>query len=326
MRKILVIRFSSIGDILLTTPVLRALKLQTNAEVHLLTKVGFVPLLQGNPYVDKIVALEHHLDEAIAQLRQEGYSEVIDLHHNLRTLKVKKALGLPAHSFPKLNLEKWILVNFKWNLLPKVHIVDRYFETVKHLGVAADGRGLDYFIPPADRVDVASVLPALQGPFIAYAFGGQHDGKMASVDKIIDICNHAPAPVVLLGGPEDVERGAAIERACPGQAYNLAGQLRLAQSGSVLEQAAVVLAHDTGLMHMAAALGKTIVSLWGGTVPAFGMYPYHPGKNSIILEEPHLLRPPSKLGIRRGLSRFVHFIDRIPTAKITSALQERIGP
>jgi heptosyltransferase-2 len=325
VRKFLVIRFSSIGDILLTTPVLRALKLQTGGTVHLLTKAAFASLLEGNPHVDRVIGLRDDLDATIAELRSEGYDAIIDLHHNLRTLKVKRALGVPAHSFPKLNVEKWLLVNFKWNRLPNVHIVDRYFETVKHLGVTPDGRGLDYYIPPAEQVDLKQLLPNLKGPFIAYAFGGQHDGKMATVQKIIAICQGAPLPVVLLGGPEDAHRGEAIERACPGKAYHLAGKLRLAQSGSVLQQSQVVLAHDTGLMHMAAALGKTIVSLWGGTVPAFGMYPYLPGPHSVILEEPHCLRPPSKLGIRRGFSRWVDFIDRIPTERITLALRERTG-
>ena len=324
MDKVLVIRFSSIGDILLTTPVLRALAQQAQVEVHVLTKAAFGGLLKGNPWVSKIHTLDTTLEAVIPSLKAEGFREVIDLHNNLRTLKVKKALGLPAHSFPKLNVEKWILVNTKINLLPDMHIVDRYFETVAHLGVHPDGKGLDYVISTEDVVSLDQLPPAFQSGYIAYAFGGQHDGKMASLPKMADICQNAPLPVVLLGGKEDAERGDALEQACGSKVLSMAGKLTLPQSGSLLQQSTVVLAHDTGLMHMAAALGKPIVSLWGGTTPRFGMHPYLPAAGSQILEEPHWLRPPSKLGIRRGVYRLVQFVDRIPTPRITEALKKAI--
>ena len=325
MDKVLVIRFSSIGDILLTTPILRGLAQQAAVEVHVLTKASFAQLLNGNPWVSKVHSLEDRWEDLLPQLKAEGFREIIDLHHNLRTLKVKKALGLPSHSFPKLNLQKWILVNTKINLLPDIHIVDRYFKTVEHLGVKPDGKGLDYFIAPAVTISLDALPESFRQGYVAYAFGGQHDGKMASTEKMIDICTQAPLPVVLLGGPEDAGRGAHLERACGPRVFSMAGKLSLAQSGSLLDQARVVLAHDTGLMHMAAALGKPIVSLWGGTMPEFGMYPYKPGKGSAILEEDHWLRPPSKLGIRRGLYRLVQFVDRIPTERITKALKEALS-
>src|SRR6202789_728000 len=146
--KFLIIRFSSIGDIVLTTPVVRCLKKQVvTAEVHYLTKASVKPILEANPYIDKIHCLGDDLDAVIGTLRSEDFDYVIDLHHNLRTWKVKRGLGKQAFSFDKLNIEKWWYTNFKWNRMPAVHIVDRYMETVAGFGIKNDGAGLDYFIP-----------------------------------------------------------------------------------------------------------------------------------------------------------------------------------
>src|ERR1700722_2893847 len=107
--KFLIIRFSSIGDIVLTTPVIRCLKKQlATAEVHYLTKAAFLPILKANPYVDRIHTLtDNDLNATIEELKKEDFDYVIDLHHNLRTWKVKRGLKKQAFSFDKLNVEKW---------------------------------------------------------------------------------------------------------------------------------------------------------------------------------------------------------------------------
>src|SRR6187402_803655 len=147
--KFLIIRFSSIGDIVLTTPVIRCLKQQVpGAEVHFLTKENYRGIISSNPYVDKVQLLGSSWDLMIHQLQQEDYDYIIDLHHNLRTLRIKKALKRGQHfSFNKLNIQKWLLTAFKINRLPAVHIVDRYLYTLKNFNVVNDGKGLDYFFP-----------------------------------------------------------------------------------------------------------------------------------------------------------------------------------
>src|ERR1051326_1645307 len=158
MPKLLVIRFSSIGDIVLTTPVLRCLKQQLpGAVVHYLTKENFSGIVRNNPYVDKVHSIKKNVAEAIDELRAEKFDHVIDLHNNLRTAQVKMKLHTPSRSFNKLNMQKWLIVNLKWNCLPAVHIVDRYLETVKPLGVKNDGKGLDHFIAAAQEVELASL-------------------------------------------------------------------------------------------------------------------------------------------------------------------------
>lgn len=323
MKKVLVIRFSSIGDIVLTTPVVRQLAKQNLAEVHYLTKEQFRGLLAPNPYIARIHTFKESLSEVIPTLLAEGFDEIIDLHNNLRSLKVKRALKLPSYSFPKLNFEKWVLVNFKINLLPNVHIVERYLDTIAHLGAQDDGEGLDHFIPE-DQIIARSALPAThQEGFIAFVIGGQHDGKMCSEQKIASICQQCEGPIALLGGPEDAAKGERIAAAVGPRVWNAAGKYKLHQSASILSQANVVITHDTGLMHIAAALKKRIVSLWGGTVPQLGMYPYRPGEGSIMLEVKHIMRPSSKLGSQKGIYRLWNFMDMIPNSLILEAIQGR---
>lgn len=319
MKKYLVIRFSSIGDIVLTTPVVRCLKEQTGTEVHYLSKQQFRGILAPNPHIDKLHLIKEDVAEIIEELKAENFDEIIDLHNNLRSLKVKRALGVKATSFKKHNIAKWLLVNAKINLLPEVHIVDRYMQTVAHLGVKNDGAGLDYYLTAEDALDFKKVLPEnFQNGFVAFVIGGQHNGKMCSPKKIVEICKQIKSPVLLLGGPEDAEKGESISREAGDNVYNAAGKFKLGQSAFLLKHARAVITHDTGLMHIAAAFKKKIISLWGGTVPELGMYPYLPGEGSKILEVKHFMRPSSKLGSRKGIYLLWNFMDMIPTAKIIS--------
>src|SRR5688572_30251087 len=127
--KVLIIRFSSIGDIVLTTPVVRTVKAQVdNVEVHYATKLQFKSIVEANPYLDKVHYLEDGLWDLIRELKKERFDFIIDLHNNLRTRVIKTALGVKSSSFYKLNWEKWLMVALKINKLPAIHIVDRYFE------------------------------------------------------------------------------------------------------------------------------------------------------------------------------------------------------
>lgn len=284
--KILLLRFSSIGDIVLTTPVARCLHEQLGAEVHFLTKQAFAPILTPNPHIARVFSFQKEVDEVLPVLRAEGYDWVIDLHRNLRSWRVKLALGRPARSFDKLNLEKWLLVNFKIDRLPKVHIVDRYMKTVAPLGVRYDGRGLDYFIPEDQEIQSSRLSPSLsEGNYLTFVIGATHATKRLPPEKMLEFCRlAAPQPIVLLGGPAEKEQGAWLAQSAGPHVINACGQLSLHQSASLVRQAKAVVTHDTGLMHIAAAFRKPIASIWGNTIPEFGMYPFFPDRQA---DQPH---------------------------------------
>lgn len=300
--KILVVRFSSIGDIVLTTPILRCIKQQLqNIELHYITKHSFLSVIENNTYVDKVFTIKDSLKDVIPQLKKENYDYIIDLHHNVRTLRLKTALGKKSFSFNKLNWEKFLVVNFKKNKLPNIHIVDRYFETVQSLGVNNDGKGLDYFINEKDEIDIPSALPSMfHQDYHALVVGGSYFTKQIPITKLKEICAKSSLPLILLGGKEDAAIAEQVYQLHKNKTINLCGKLNLNQSASVIQQATKVITSDTGLMHIAAAFKKDIISLWGNTIPEFGMGPYLAGKNSQILEVKDLsCRPCSKLGYKK---------------------------
>ena len=301
MKKILIIRFSSIGDIVLTTPVIRCLKKQLNVEVHYLTKTSFGAMLKNNPYVDVVHTIDKKLDaDLIQKLKAENFDFIADLHNNLRTLGLKRALKVACKSFPKLNIQKWLLVNLKINKMPDVHIVDRYLDTVAHLGVVNDNEGLDYFIPESSKVDVSRLPEQQANGYVGIVIGGQHATKMMPVKKLIEVCQKLSEPIVLLGGPEDASRGEEIINAIGDKVFNACGKFKLDESASLVQQANWIITHDTGLMHIAAAFKKRIVSVWGNTVPELGMYPYMSDPQSKIVEVKGLsCRPCSKIGFAK---------------------------
>ncbi len=302
--KILVVRFSSIGDIVLTTPVIRALKNQVKeVEIHYLTKKKFLPLLEGNLHLSKIYSIEKGTDEVLSDLQAENYDYLIDLHHNLRTLKLKLKLGVKHFSFPKLNFKKWLLVRFKFNRLPNVHIVERYFQAVEKLGVKNDGLPGELFINSSDKVNLLNAFQIENNTFIAVAIGGQYKTKQIPNTILKNILEEIVLPIVLLGGSEDFEKGKALIELLPGkQIFNCCGQYSLMQSASIVSQSEVLLTGDTGLMHIAACYDLKIVSVWGNTVPELGMYPYLPSKKEQfgIHEVKNLsCRPCSKIGFQK---------------------------
>lgn len=274
--KFLIIRFSSIGDIVLTTPVVRCLKKQVvTAEVHYLTKPAFRSILEANPYIDKIHTLQDDWQAMIHQLQHEDFDYVIDLHHNLRTLKVKRALGKRSFSFNKLNIDKWLLTALKINRLPDVHIVDRSLDTLSSFGVQNDGRGLDYFIPEKDKIKEEDIPASHHAGYIGIVIGAALNTKQYPLHHFQSLCRALEHPVILLGGKEDVEEGDAIAAIDKFKIYNACGKFNINESADLVRRSKLIISNDTGLMHIAAAFQKPIISLWGNTVPEFGMYPYY---------------------------------------------------
>jgi len=328
-KKVLIIRFSSIGDIVLTTPVIRCVKLQLGAEVHFLTKKSYESILIHNPHVDRIFTIQKGVGEVLPQLKLESYDAVIDLHKNLRSLQVRFELRKPYFSFNKINWQKWLMVNFKINRLPKVHIVERYFESIKSLNVSYDNQGLEpltpkgeYRFPQGNDGDLGLNQPSeettfqdisrkifLKGKrysplgvrgFIAFAIGGAHFTKRLPNEKIIAICQKIKLPIILLGGKDDATNGEEIVlKVEKDDVFNACGKLTLEESALVIKNASKVITHDTGMMHIAAAFEKEIISIWGNTIPEFGMYPFFPKgvKNNVSIEVKNLpCRPCSKIG------------------------------
>jgi ADP-heptose:LPS heptosyltransferase len=290
--KFLIIRFSSIGDIVLTTPVIRCIKKQIpNAEIHYLTKSNYLQILTANPYLDKIHYLEQSLAAVITELKREKFDYIIDLHHNLRSLKVKDSLKVKSYSYNKLNVQKWIYTSFKWNLLPKMHIVDRYLETVAHLGVKNDGAGLDYFISKQDYINESDLPTSHSAGYVGVVIGAALNTKKYPLHHLKKLCELLDHPIVLLGGLEDADEGDRIAASDKIKIYNACGKFGLNESADLVRKAKLVVTNDTGLMHIAAAYKRPVISLWGNTTPEFGMSPYYGSNYMMRFESKSDLQP-----------------------------------
>lgn len=302
MAKFLIIRFSSIGDIVLTTPVVRCLKQQVKeSEIHYLTKKNFTPIIAENPYIDRIHILEESLWKVIGELKKEKFDYIIDLHRNIRTFLVKLSLNTITFSFNKLNLKKWLLVNIKRDRLPRKHIVDRYLETLKLFSISNDGNGLDYFLPDSAHFDMDEVVNTHSKKIVTIVAGGGHFTKQIPGEKLTELIQALDFNIMLIGGKEDIPKAELIlSQLGMKKVNNLVGKLSLAESALLIKQSDIIVTPDTGMMHIAAAFKKPVISLWGNTVPEFGMYPYLPGKGSAIFEIKGLsCRPCSKIGFSK---------------------------
>lgn len=299
--KFLIIRFSSIGDIVLTSPVVRCLKTQyPGAEVHFLTKKRNADLLQANPYIDKIQLYDGSIFHLISDLKAEKYDYIIDLHNNLRSMEVKFGLNAQSYSFNKLNFRKLLFTRFGINTMPDKHIVDRAMETLRSFNIVNDGKGLDYFIPDGDEFPQEELPENFRSGYIALVLAGTYTTKKMPVAKYRNLIFGSNVPFVLLGGKSERLLASEILDWNTGNVVDFTGKLRINQSASLVKKARLVISNDTGLMHIAAAFCKKILSVWGNTSPEFGMYPYLPGEGSEMIEVKGLAcRPCSKLGYRK---------------------------
>jgi heptosyltransferase-2 len=272
------------------------------AEIHYLTKKSFASILQPNPYIHKLHLLDHSLKECVDRLKKEKFDYVIDLHFNMRTLWVKAGLGVKHFSFEKLNWEKWMMTRFKINRLPPIHIVDRYLETLSSFGVKNDQQGLDYFIRDDDEIKPEDLPKNHHSGYIGLVIGAALATKQLPVQKLNELCRKIQYPIILLGGPEDAKNGEQLLLNNP-HVYNACGKYTLGQSASLVKQAVLIVTHDTGLMHIAAAFNKPILSIWGNTIPEFGMGPYYGEKVPDFIRHFEVkdlpCRPCSKIGYKK---------------------------
>jgi ADP-heptose:LPS heptosyltransferase len=164
--------------------------------------------------------------------------------------------------------------------------------------VKTDGKGLDYFLSEEDKKLPSEIESLIPEKFIVLSIGARHNTKKVPPVKLASICDRLVSPVVILGGETDTNEASEILKlSSKKDILDLTGKLSLNKSATVIMLSQLVITHDTGLMHISAAFKKKIISIWGNTIPEFGMYPYRPGEDSKIFEVKGLsCRPCSKIG------------------------------
>lgn len=303
--RILLVRFSSIGDILLTTPLIRALRARhPAARIDAVTKAAFAPLLADNPHLDTVVALApgQGIPALAARLRPTDYTHRLDLHGSLRSRQLRLLLPGRWRGYRKHRLARGFLVLTHRNHYPPETppVPERYFEAAEGLDVTPDGRPPEFGLGGAARAEADAWLHAngvnSDGGFVALAPGAAHATKRWPVEHWRALAASLAAEgrsIVVVGGHDDLATAAAVADAVPGAAV-AAGRFSLQGTGALLARASALVSGDTGVMHMATGVGTPVVALFGPTVEAFGFFPYR--ARATVLQRDLPCRPCSRMG------------------------------
>jgi len=310
--KFLVIRFSSIGDILLCTPVFRLIKHKfPHAEIHFVTKSSFANLFKGNENVNQIFAWENTSDRS--ELFKNQYDAIIDLHSNLRSLLLKlRFWNVPHLTLKKKNVSKWLFTLTKSKIFNVSHIVERYVDTLKYYGIENDFEGLDFVCE-----NESENILKLPESYACLVLGGTYLTKRIPHKKIIElITKSANSKFVLIGGKGEYELGEQIFNQFPEVILNFSGKISIQESAIVLKNSKVVVSGDTGMAHLASALGKPIAMIWGNTDLGYGMGPVNRQNIEIqnFVVEKLSCHPCSKLGF-----------DACPKGHFNCMLQQKMN-
>jgi lipopolysaccharide heptosyltransferase II len=302
---ILVVRFSSIGDILLTTPLLRAIRRRhRDARMTVLTKQAYVPLLSDNPHVDRIIALGpgRSLRSLAAEVRAGSFTHRLDLHGSLRSRALRVMAPGRWTSHPKHRIARALLIQTKRNRYrDRRPVPERYFDAARDLDVSPDGAPPEFFLGSdaegeADHWLATSGL-ATDRPLIAVAPGAAHATKRWPLEHwraLVSQITSGGSSVAIVGGPGDSRLGTALAGSGQAQVASAAGVFGLQTTGALLRRSAAVVSGDTGVMHMATGVGTPVVALYGPTVEPFGFFPY--ARHATVLEVALSCRPCSSQG------------------------------
>lgn len=293
-KKILVVRLSSLGDILLTTPLIRSLKnenLQT--EIHFLLRDEYKNVLSNNPYISRLLTLkrQYPILKTKRMLAENDYGLVIDLQNNFRSENLTTGLSCPKVKFKKLRWQKFLLVKFKINKLKDAGTIpERYAGTVNDLTL--DNEGLDIFTnkKPSEKITGFNNL-------IGFCPGSRHFTKMWPKEYYIELGNMLIAggnKIVIFGGKADMKICEEISTGVS-ESINLCNHDDILQTAADMKLCNTIVCNDSGLMHTACAVKVPVAVIFGSTVKEFGFSPYN-SKNLVLENKSLSCRPCSHIG------------------------------
>lgn len=315
--KTLIVRFSSVGDIVLSSLLVRAFRQRfLHAQIDYLVKSEFAELVRYNPHVSHVLEFPQNgrfadLADIRRRIVNEKYDLIVDLHDSLRSRFI--CAGSPrVVRVRKRKIARFILVKSKWNMYELFggapSVAERYLETVQPLGVANDGKGLEVFVPAEtgsrmrDLLDDSGFSEGMH--MIGICPSAKHNTKMWLKEGFAETASTLALkynrPIVLFGSLEDQHRCRDIEemiqqRSANIPVVNLAGKHSLTETAAAMDHCSIVITNDSGLMHIAAARKRKVVAIFGSTVKKFGFSPY--GTESIVVENDSLwCRPCTHIG------------------------------
>lgn len=290
IKKILVIRLSSIGDIILSSPLIRLLRRRfPYAKIDMVVCREFEELISFNHNINQVILFERKtglggLLRLCKKVREEQYDLIIDIHKKLRSFIIcltsgaKQLLSYNKHSFLR-----FLLVKFKINWYSYTpFIANLYLKSLEKFGIEDDGEGLEFYITTSKDMSVLELLRKegidKNALLIGIAPGAHWYTKRWLKERFIELANlliqRNNAKIIIFGGNEEVELSNEIKISLLDTPIIAAGKLSLMETGALLKRCKLLITNDTGIMHISAAVKTPIVAIFGPTVKEFGYYPY----------------------------------------------------
>ena len=314
--KTLIIRFSSIGDVVLASPLVRVLHKQfPSSQIDFVVRKEYSELIRYNPNLNR--TFEFDDQEGFQELRRlkeiirhEKYDLIIDIHNSLRSRYIRSISG--AKEIVVINkriFARTMLVRLKKNFYRDiVSIADRYIEPVGIYGIENDAQGLEIFIPDETMRTVSGKMSPLKlqmyEKVIGFCPSAKHATKRWPEERFIEagirLVRELKAKIILFGGKSDtvlcttIANG--INKKSEGECViEYSDQFSLLETAAAMQFCDVIVTNDSGLMHIAAAMKKKLVAIFGSTVREFGFFPV--GTENIVIERKGLYcRPCSHIG------------------------------
>jgi len=333
IHKILVVRLSSIGDIILTTPLLRSLRTTfPKARITFLIKKQYEELLNHSPYVDELITFEKSKGYAALRdiknyLKGQQVDVFIDIHKNWRSRYLKLFLNVrKTTGYPKMIFKRTLLIVFRINLYRKIiPVYQRYFESVRHLGIQYDGKGTTIHFPPEKEEEVRKMLSsagyAFDTPLVVICPSATYFNKRWKPEGFVEtaktLIRERSAFVVIHGGREDIPLCTRIASSIGNRAVSMAGLLSLSGSAALLGFSSVVIANDSGLLHLAQSQKKPVVGIYGATTRELGYFPIE--ANSTVIETDLPCRPCTHNGLDHCPKKHFRCMNDIPAERVIQA-------
>lgn len=280
--RILIIRLSAMGDIILTTPIVRFIKNSIpNCTIDFLVTDKFSDIFTDNPYIDNIILYDKSLSIAEIKLQKQRilnehgkYDIIIDLQNNLRSKIFKSGLADKYYKIQKRRLHKLLLVNLKRSIFENRHIVDNYCKAIEKLTIKKDKQPNQIFIDGIDEIFEKKKTT------IAIAPGAHHFTKRLPISKYVEIINNIKKTIdfqlIIVGGKQDIILGEQIIKDTKlNDTINLCGSLSIRETAKAISRCDAVICNDTGVMHIASCFDIPIAAIFGSTVQELGFTPYN---------------------------------------------------
>ena len=346
INKTLVIRFSSIGDIVLSSPLLRVLRARfPDGQIDYVTRKEYAELVRSNQNLNYTYEFDaaqgfDGLRVLKRRVRAEGYDLIVDIHDSLRS-KYLRSLRGPKHVVVvnKRVVERTMLVKLKKNVYKGiVSVADRYIEPLQQLGIVSDGKGLELHIPDEVLFGVSGKMSKLHlnrfEKVIGVCPGARHFTKRWPAERFAELgarcAREADAKLLLFGGAEESDLCTSLveninKQAGPERATHFCGMLSLLETAAAMNACDAIVTNDSGLMHIATAVQKNVVAIFGSTVREFGFFPYK--GNAIVLERPALsCRPCSHIGRSECPEGHFRCMHDIGVEEVHAAVRRSLAP